>query len=64
MKKAVFRIVVTAVKKVAKKVANDISANGSGQNYIEELKGLNELLEAGIISKSEFERKKKEILKK
>lgn len=64
MKKIVFKIVTTAIEKVAEKVVNDVSANGSGQNYIDELKGLKELLDAGIISKAEFMERKKEILKK
>ena len=64
MKKIVFKIVTTAIEKVAEKVANKDPAKGSGQNYIDELKGLKELLDAGIISKSEFKERKKEILKK
>lgn len=64
MKKAVFRIVATAFEKVAENVVNKVSAKGSDQNYIDELKGLKELLDKGIISKAEFNEKKKEILKK
>ena len=38
--------------------------NAGSQNYIEELKGLKELLDSGIISKEEFEEKKKNLLNK
>lgn len=38
------------------------SKPSSNQNYIEELKGLKELLDAGIISPEEFEAKKKKLL--
>lgn len=49
-------------------IATNISANSapkpsSNQGYIEELKGLKELLDAGIISEEEFNEKKKSLLK-
>lgn len=50
-------------------MANNMGANptakvqSNNQTYIEELKGLKELLDAGIISEEEFNEKKKNLLK-
>ena len=41
---------------------NTVSGPSNKQNYIEELKALKELLDAGIISQEEFEEKKKQLL--
>ena len=53
-----------ALEKLAEIQGDSSSVKNSNQTYIEELKGLKDLLDAGIISKSEFEEKKKELLRK
>ncbi len=52
-----------AFEKMASNINSDTSSKiNNKQNYVEELKGLKELLDAGIISEEEFNDKKRNIL--
>lgn len=52
-----------AFEKMAENASGNTSSKSGGQSYIEELKGLKDLLDAGIISEAEFEEKKRQLLK-
>ena len=60
MKKSVTKPEGRALKGQAR--ASTSSMTSPSRDYIDELKGLKELLDSGVISKEEFEEKKKKLL--